>query len=127
MIERILAETQLDSDYKSDIYELLRNTVSHRHQSVCQICHEPLDEGVPFQQCQPNQLHLAHDTCLAREMAHLKIVNLVCQVCNLQTSITIHDTEQLKDDDECPEFLESARQHNLLDQAIDQDDFWIFN
>lgn len=46
---------------------------------------------MPFTECSVGTVHVAHEVCLAREMASLKIINLVCTICNNFTTPTLHE------------------------------------
>ena len=77
-----------------------------------------MDIGIPFDKCHGD--HLAHETCLAKELTALKIVNLNCPHCVDATMPTIHEPEV--DLTEVPEFLVSqANPALMLDQAIEMD------
>ena len=45
-----------------------------------------------FSGCAKGQKHVAHEVCIAKEMASLKIINLSCTICNSYSQPTIHDT-----------------------------------
>ena len=85
----MLRATTIDRDYKQQIIDTINSSTRLRH-AECQICQEPCTEGVSFEGCQGEEPHVAHEMCVAREMAALKIISLQCQVCNAFTLPTIH-------------------------------------
>ena len=42
--------------------------------------------------CVAGQQHVAHDFCLVKELASLKIINITCTICNGISQPTIHET-----------------------------------
>ena len=76
---------------------------------------------------------MAHELCIAKEMASLKIINLDCTICNEYTMPTIHDTQQMtycegtheRENEQEQDYIDSvqssarANRNLMLDQAID--------
>ena len=80
----MLIATELDHTYKQQILDTIMSSTRLRH-ADCQICQQPCAEGVSFEGCLADHRHVAHEMCVAREMAALKIINLHCAVCNAFT------------------------------------------
>ena len=90
---------------------------------------------------QSGQQHLTHAVCFARDLSNLRTVSLTCKVCNIDSHVTIHDTQDEGDGfEELPDSVDDKElglaatatlghgtgaqlgSTNVLDQAIDEED-----